>query len=63
MHLMMMAKRMGILSHMIKMQILLPVKFGQMMLLSQISLKVVPENFGNLNFQICKAKFHLMDFG
>ena len=60
---MMKEKRMVILSLMIKIKVHLPVKFGQMMLLSQTSLKKAQEHFGNLNFQLCIVKFHLMDFG
>jgi len=63
MHHMMKQKRMVILLLMIKIKVHLPVKFGQMMQLSQISLKTVQEFFGNLNLQLCIAKFHLMDFG
>ena len=54
---------MVILLHMIKIKVHLLVKFGQMMQLSQISLKKKQEFFGNLNLQICNLKLHLMDFG
>jgi hypothetical protein len=60
---MMKEKRMVILSHMIKIKAHLLAKFGLMMLLSQIFLKMAQGNFGSLNFQLCKVKFHLMDFG
>jgi hypothetical protein len=60
---MMKQKKMVILLHTIKIKVHLPVKFGQMMQLSQISLKMRRETFGNLNLQKCKTKLHLMDFG
>jgi len=54
---------MVILSHMIKIKVHLRVKFGRMMQLFQISLRMVQELFGNLNLQICIANFHSMGFG